>query len=156
MNTYLRFTTSYCLKSVLFLSMTLQVLQSHADNHISDSILIPVDPRTRIGKLDNGLTYYLRHNNWPEDRACFYLCQRVGSIQETDSQRGLAHFLEHMCFNGSEHFKGNSIEHFCESLGLNNGEDINAFTSIEKTVYYIDNVPTDIGQEKLDSCLWIL
>ena len=156
MNTYLRFTTSYCLKSVLFLSMTLQVLQSHADNHISDSILIPVDPRTRIGKLDNGLTYYLRHNNWPEDRACFYLCQRVGSIQETDSQRGLAHFLEHMCFNGSEHFKGNSIEHFCESLGLNNGEDINAFTSIEKTVYYIDNVPTYIGQEKLDSCLWIL
>lgn len=156
MNTYLRFTTSYCLKSVLFLSMTLQVLQSHADNHISDSTLIPVDPRTRIGKLDNGLTYYLRHNNWPEDRACFYLCQRVGSIQETDSQRGLAHFLEHMCFNGSEHFKGNSIEHFCESLGLNNGEDINAFTSIEKTIYYIDNVPTNITQEKLDSCLWIL
>ena len=151
-----RFITSYCLKSVLVLSMTLFVLQSHAAKIISDSTLITVDPRTRIGKLDNGLTYYLRHNNWPEDRACFYLCQRVGSIQETDSQRGLAHFLEHMCFNGSEHFKGNSIEHFCESLGLNNGEDINAFTSIEKTVYYIDNVPTDIGQEKLDSCLWIL
>ena len=151
-----RLITGFCLKSVLVLSMTLLVLQSHAAKIISDSTLIPVDPRTRIGKLDNGLTYYLRHNNWPEDRACFYLCQRVGSIQETDSQRGLAHFLEHMCFNGSEHFKGNSIEHFCESLGLNNGEDINAFTSIEKTVYYIDNVPTDIGQEKLDSCLWIL
>ena len=155
-DTYQRFITSYCLKSVLVLSMALLVLQSYAAKHISDSTLIPVDPRTKIGKLDNGLTYYLRHNNWPEDRACFYLCQRVGSIQETDSQRGLAHFLEHMCFNGSEHFKGNSIEHFCESLGLNNGEEINAFTSIEKTVYYIDNVPTDIGQEKLDSCLWIL
>ena len=155
-NTYQRFITSSCLKSVLVLSMTLLVLQSHAAKSISDSTLIPVDPRTRIGHLENGLTYYLRHNNWPEDRACFYLCQRVGSIQETDSQRGLAHFLEHMCFNGSDHFMGNAIEHYCESLGLNNGEGINAFTSIEKTVYYIDDVPTNIGEEKLDSCLLIL
>ena len=60
---------------------------------------IPVDPDVRIGKLDNGLTYYIRHNAWPEHRAEFYIAQRVGSIQENDDQRGLAHFLEHMCFN---------------------------------------------------------
>jgi zinc protease len=65
---------------------------------------IPVDPDVRIGKLDNGLTYYIRHNEWPEHVANFYIAQRVGSIQEDDSQRGLAHFLEHMAFNGSENF----------------------------------------------------
>lgn len=68
---------------------------------------IPVDPDVRIGKLDNGLTYYIRHNNWYENRAEFYIAQKVGSIQENDDQRGLAHFLEHMAFNGSKHFKGN-------------------------------------------------
>ena len=65
---------------------------------------IPVDPDVRMGKLENGLTYYIRHNNWPEQRAEFYIAQRVGSIQENDDQRGLAHFLEHMAFNGSKHF----------------------------------------------------
>ncbi len=154
--TVLKYFHSYSLKSFLLFAMVLMANQAKASQDISDSTLIPVDPRTKIGRLENGLTYYIRHNNWPEDRACFYLCQRVGSLQESESQRGLAHFLEHMCFNGSEHFKGNAIERYCESLGLNNGEEINAFTSIEKTVYYIDNVPTTIGQEKLDSCLLIL
>ena len=141
---------------VLILFFVLFRTDAYAQVSLSDSTLIPIDSKIRIGKLENGLTYYLRHNNWPEDRACFYLCQKVGSLQETESQRGLAHFLEHMCFNGSEHFKGNAIEHYCESLGLNNGEGINAFTSTDKTVYYIDDVPTDIGIERLDSCLLIL
>ena len=79
---------------------------------------IPIDPAVRIGKLDNGLTYYIRHNDYPEHVANFYIAQRVGSIQEDDSQRGLAHFLEHMAFNGSEHFKGNGIIEFCRSLGV--------------------------------------
>ena len=70
---------------------------------------IPVDPDVKIGKLDNGITYYIRHNNWPENRADFYIAQRVGSIQEEEEQRGLAHFLEHMCFNGTKHFPGNGI-----------------------------------------------
>ncbi len=67
---------------------------------------IPVDDQVRVGKLDCGLTYYIRHNDYPEHRVNFYIAQRVGSIQEEETQRGLAHFLEHMAFNGSEHFNG--------------------------------------------------
>ena len=116
---------------------------------------IPVDPDVRIGKLDNGLTYYIRHNNWPENRAEFYIAQKVGSIQENDDQRGLAHFLEHMAFNGSKHFKGNELIRWCESVGINFGGDLNAYTSIDETVYNISNVPTT-REGIVDSCLLIL
>ena len=116
---------------------------------------IPVDPDVRIGKLDNGLTYYIRHNNWPENRAEFYIAQKVGSIQEDDDQRGLAHFLEHMAFNGSKHFKGNELLRWCESIGVKFGTDLNAYTSIDQTVYNISNVPTT-REGIVDSCLLIL
>ena len=116
---------------------------------------LPVDPDVRIGKLDNGLTYYIRHNNWPENRANFYIAQKVGSIQEEEAQRGLAHFLEHMCFNGTKHFPGNGVIRFCESIGVQFGRDLNAYTSIDQTVYNISNVPTT-RQSALDSCLLIL
>ena len=116
---------------------------------------IPVDPDVRIGKLDNGLTYYIRHNAWPEHRAEFYIAQRVGSIQEDDNQRGLAHFLEHMAFNGSKHFKGNEMLRWCESVGVKFGTDLNAYTSIDQTVYNISNVPTT-REGIVDSCLLIL
>ena len=116
---------------------------------------IPTDPDVRIGKLDNGLTYYIRHNAWPEQRAEFYIAQRVGSIQENDDQRGLAHFLEHMCFNGTEHFKGNDIVKWCETIGVKFGRDLNAYTSIDRTVYNISNVPTT-REGIIDSCLLIL
>lgn len=143
--------------NVLIFAFLLQFtsVRCGAQTSLNDSMLIPVDSTIKIGVLPNGLTYYLKHNNWPENRACFYLAQKIGSLQETDEQRGLAHFLEHMCFNGSEHFKGNGIEHFCESLGISSG-DANAFTSMEKTVYYLDDVPTTVGTERLDSCLLIL
>lgn len=116
---------------------------------------IPADPDVRVGKLDNGLTYYIRHNNWPENRADFYIAQKVGAIQEEESQRGLAHFLEHMCFNGTKHFPGNGVIRFCESIGVQFGGDLNAYTSIDQTVYNISNVPTT-RQSALDSCLLIL
>jgi len=116
---------------------------------------IPVDEAVRIGKLDNGLTYYIRHNNWPENRAEFYIAQKVGSLQENDDQRGLAHFLEHMAFNGSKHFKGNDLLRWCESVGIKFGTDLNAYTSIDQTVYNISNVPTT-REGVIDSCLLIL
>ena len=116
---------------------------------------IPVDDAVRIGKLDNGLTYYIRYNNWPENRAEFYIAQKVGSLQENDDQRGLAHFLEHMAFNGSKHFKGNDLLRWCESIGVKFGRDLNAYTSIDQTVYNISNVPTT-RESVVDSCLLIL
>ena len=120
---------------------------------------IPVDPAVRIGKLDNGLTYYIRHNEYPEHVANFYIAQRVGSIQEDESQRGLAHFLEHMAFNGSENFpskpEGRSIIDFTRSLGVEFGSDLNAYTSIDQTVYRVCDVPTKRATA-LDSCLLIL
>ena len=118
---------------------------------------IPVDDQVRIGKLDCGLTYYIRHNNYPENRVNFYIAQRVGSIQEEESQRGLAHFLEHMAFNGSEHFngEGKGIIDYTRSLGVNFGGDLNAYTSIAETVYNINDVPST-RQSAIDSCLLIL
>ena len=114
----------------LLLVLLLLPLRSIAQPCINDSALIPVDSTVRIGHLPNGLTYYIKYNNWPENRASFYLAQRVGSLQEEDNQRGLAHFLEHMCFNGSEHFPGNHVDSFFESMGANDG--VNAYTSIER------------------------
>ena len=116
---------------------------------------IPVDPQVRIGHLDNGLTYYIRHNEEPKNQVHFYIAQKVGSILEEEDQRGLAHFLEHMCFNGSEHFKGNGVVKFCEKIGVQFGADLNAYTSIDETVYNIDNVPTT-DPTNIDSCLYIL
>ena len=116
---------------------------------------IPVDDSVRIGKLDNGLTYYLRHNNTPEKKANFYIAQRVGSIQEDDSQQGLAHFLEHMAFNGSEHFPTGTMTEYLQSIGVQYGRSLNAYTSIDRTVYYISDVSTE-RQSALDSCVLVL
>ncbi len=118
---------------------------------------IPTDDQVRIGKLDCGLTYYIRHNDYPEHRVNFYIAQRVGSIQEEESQRGLAHFLEHMAFNGSEHFngEGKGIIDYTRSLGVAFGKDLNAYTSIAETVYNINDVPST-RQSAIDSCLLIL
>ncbi|MDD7317280.1 MAG: insulinase family protein [Prevotella sp.] len=116
---------------------------------------IPQDQNVRIGKLDNGLTYYIRYNNWPENKANFYIAQRVGSIQENEDQRGLAHFLEHMAFNGSEHFPDSTLLEYTRSLGVEFGSDLNAYTSIDQTVYRICNVPT-ARATAIDSCILIL
>ena len=131
--------------SLFSLAMTAQTSQQ----------LIPTDTAVRIGKLENGLTYYIRHNDEPAKRVNFYLAQRVGSIQEEENQRGLAHFLEHMCFNGTVHFPGNRVVEYLESLGVKFGENLNAYTSIDRTVYNISNVPST-RVTSLDSCLLVL
>lgn len=120
---------------------------------------IPVDKDVRIGHLDNGLTYYIRHNALPEHRVEFHIAQKVGSILEEPQQRGLAHFLEHMAFNGTKNFpgdeKGLGIVQWCETKGIKFGVNLNAYTSVDQTVYRISNVPTD-DQSVVDSCLLIL
>lgn len=116
---------------------------------------VPVDKDVRIGHLDNGLTYYIRHNNFPEHVASFYIAQKVGSINENDDQRGLAHLLEHLAFNGSEHFQGNSLQNYLQSIGVEYGKNLNAYTSIDKTVYYFTDVPTT-RTTAVDSCMLIL
>lgn len=115
---------------------------------------LPMDSAVRYGKLPNGLTYYIRHNALPKERANFYIAQRVGSVQEDDSQRGLAHFLEHMCFNGTDHFPGDRLTKYCESIGVKFGINLNAYTSTDETVYNIDDVP--VTPQNVDSCLLIL
>ncbi len=120
---------------------------------------LPVDKNVRIGQLDNGLTYYIRHNKLPENRAEFYIAQKVGSILEEPQQRGLAHFLEHMAFNGTKNFpgddKGLGVIPWCETVGIKFGTNLNAYTSIDETVYNISNAPLD-RTGVLDSCLLIL
>ena len=113
------------------------------------------DPTVRTGKLPNGLTYYIKQNNWPEHRVNFYIAQRVGSLQEEESQRGLAHFLEHMAFNGSVNYPGNGVIDYTRSLGVEFGRDLNAYTSVDQTVYNINDVPST-RESAIDSCLLIL
>ena len=103
---------------------------------------LPMDPEVRYGKLENGLTYYIRHNEQPKQRAEFHIAQAVGAILEEDHQNGLAHFLEHMAFNGTQHFPGKGIINYFESVGVNFGGNINAYTSIDETVYRLSDVPT--------------
>ncbi len=103
---------------------------------------LPLNPEVKHGVLPNGLTYYILHNEHPQNRANFYIAQKVGSALETPEQYGLAHFLEHMAFNGTRHYPGNSMLRYLESKGIRFGEDVNAYTDYEETVYNIDNVPT--------------
>ncbi len=113
------------------------------------------DPEVRIGTLPNGLTYYIRHNEYPKGQADFYIAQKVGSILEEDNQRGLAHFLEHMCFNGTTHFPGKNLINWLESVGVKFGQNLNAYTGVDQTVYNISNVPVARTGVQ-DSCLLIL
>ncbi|MBQ5957953.1 MAG: insulinase family protein [Bacteroidales bacterium] len=115
----------------------------------------PLDPNVRQGKLDNGLTYLIRHNEKPAQRANFYIAQKVGSILEEEDQRGLAHFLEHMAFNGLEHFPKKAMLDYMERNGVKFGTNVNAYTSFEQTVYMLNNVPTT-NPGLVDSCLLVL
>ncbi len=103
---------------------------------------LPVDPQIKIGKFANGLTYYIRANKKPENRAELRLVVKTGSVLEDDDQQGLAHFVEHMAFNGTKHFPKHEIVQFIESLGMRFGADLNAYTAFDETVYILQ-VPTD-------------
>ena len=120
---------------------------------------LPQDPTVRTGKLKNGMTYYIRHNAKEPGLADFYIAQRVGSILEEPRQRGLAHFLEHMAFNGTKNFPGKGkqlgIVPWCETIGVKFGANLNAYTSVDQTVYNISAVPLRRAGIA-DSCLLIL
>src|SRR4030043_617477 len=117
---------------------------------------VPVDPEIRMGKLENGLIYFIRHNKEPENRANFYIIQNVGAILENDDQNGLAHFLEHMAFNGTGNFPGKAIISGLEKNGVAFGHNINAYTWYDETVYNLSDVPIDKRPDLVDTCLLIL
>jgi zinc protease len=139
----------------LFFSLLALLFCGLASAQMPQMPQLPFDTAVVKGVLPNGMTYYIQHNENPQKRAFFYIAQKVGAVQEEENQRGLAHFLEHMCFNGSEHFKGNAIVEFCQRIGVQFGADLNAYTAADRTVYNINNVPTT-EESNLDSCLLIL
>ena len=115
---------------------------------------LPLDPEVRVGKLDNGMTYYIRHNEKPKGQASFYIYHDVGAIQEDDDQQGLAHFLEHMAFNGTKNLPGKQIIEKLETIGVQFGNNLNAFTSWDCTQYMVMDLP--VTEENVDLALLIL
>jgi zinc protease len=111
-----------------------------AQQNLNDTL--PVDPNVKIGKLGNGLTYYIRQNKKPKQKVELRLVVNAGSILEDDSQQGIAHLSEHMAFNGTTHFQKNDIISFLQSIGVKFGNDLNAYTSFNETVYILP-IPTD-------------
>ena len=140
--------------SVAGLMATRQLVAAAAAQATAAAQPMPVDPAITTGKLPNGLRYYVRANQKPEKRAELRLVVKAGSILEDDDQQGLAHFVEHMAFNGTQHFPKQDIVSFIESLGMRFGADLNAYTSFDETVYMLQ-VPTD-KPETLDRALLIL
>jgi zinc protease len=104
--------------------------------------VLPLDPGVRTGKLANGFTYYIRHNEEPKNRVIMYLVNKAGSVLEDEDQRGLAHFMEHMSFNGTKHFPHNELVNYLQKAGVRFGADINAYTSFDETVYELP-IPSD-------------
>ncbi len=116
---------------------------------------VPADENIRVGKLENGLTYYIRHNAKPEGMGNFYIVHDVGAIQENDNQQGLAHFLEHMAFNGTKNFPDKSMIEYLESVGIKFGANLNAFTSWDLTQYFMTDVPVN-KEGVVDNVLTVL
>lgn len=141
----------------IFLSLVaiLMVSALFAQEGFTPEKKVPMNPNVITGKLSNGLTYYIQANATPENRGEFYLINNVGAILENPSQNGLAHFTEHMCFNGTENFEGKGIINYCESIGMKFGREINAYTIHDETVYNLMKVPLDI-KGSLDTSLLIL
>lgn len=117
--------------------------------------LLPNDPAVRKGVLENGMTYYIRQNDKPAQRAEFYLATNIGALQEAPDQDGLAHFLEHMCFNGTKNFPGKGILNYLQSIGASFGGNVNASTGVEQTIYMLTNIPL-VNESVVDSCILIM
>ena len=135
---------------VLFIMVVLCSFSAHSQLQPQ-----PMDTTIRFGKLSNGLTYYIRHNEQPKERAEFYIAQKVGAILEEDSQNGLAHFLEHMAFNGTKNYPGKNLINYFETIGVRFGYNINAYTSLDETVYNLSEVPVT-REGVIDSALLVL
>ena len=116
---------------------------------------LPEDPEIIKGKLANGLTYYIRHNEDPAGCADFYIAHNVGALQEEDSQNGLAHFLEHMAFNGTVHYPGKTVLEFLAKEGVRFGYNVNAYTTRTETVYNLSSIPL-VRDSFVDSVLMVL
>src|SRR5580693_8978230 len=124
-----------CLLVVLLLLSELTICQQSLTP-------IPLDPAVRMGKLDNGFTYFIRRNTEPKNRATLYLVNKVGSVLENDDQQGLAHFMEHMSFNGTKHYPKNELVSYLQKSGVRFGADLNAYTSFDETVFQLP-IPAD-------------
>ena len=129
------------MKKLIFI-IALVLIGSTSFSQVNLASKIPLDPNVKTGVLPNGMTYYVMYNKKPEHRAEFRLAVNVGSTQENDNQQGLAHFTEHMAFNGTKNFKKNELVDYIESMGIKFGADLNAYTSFDETVYMLQ-IPTD-------------
>ncbi|MCQ2199376.1 MAG: insulinase family protein [Paludibacteraceae bacterium] len=139
---------------LMFVAWTLSMFSLFAQE-MEDYEPLPMDTSLKYGVLENGLTYYVRENKTEPNRADFYIVQNVGAILEEDKENGLAHFLEHIAFNGTKNFPDKQIINYLETIGVKFGANINAYTAQDETVYNLKAVPTD-RQSIVDSCLMIL
>ncbi len=142
---YIKNIITTCIISLFFLSSSIA----------GDDEKAPLDPSFVHGKLENGFTYYIRQNKLPEERAYMYLLVNAGSMNETIEQNGLAHFCEHMAFNGTEHYPEHSLKKYLESYGMSFGGGFNAYTSYDRTVYMLNKIPTT-NKGLMDSCYLIM
>ena len=143
------------MRKILFAVVALVVGITAAQAQINPQQPIPADKEIRQGVLPNGLTYYIRHNEKPKGMANFYIVHDVGAVQEADNQQGLAHFLEHMAFNGTKNYPKKTLIEYLEKIGVKFGANLNAFTSWDLTQYYMTDVPV-ARETVVDSTLLIL
>lgn len=142
------------LKRIINLSMAMLALLFFAVPANAQTPM-PLNPKIKHGTLENGLNYYILHNEEPKGKANFYIAQKVGSTLENQDQLGLAHFLEHMAFNGTKNYPGKNMLNYLQAKGIRFGADINAYTGFDETVYNINNIPTS-DQALMDSVLLVL
>ena len=133
----------YVLAALVALTFSTQAQNKPSAKKASaSSQILPLDPNVKTGRLANGFTYYIRKNVEPKNRATLYLANKVGSILENDDQQGLAHFMEHMSFNGTKNYPKNDLVGYLQKAGVRFGADLNAYTSFDETVYQLP-IPTD-------------